>query len=97
MLLFVGGGHHIADFGVGENRHVSHQRAFVLHHGGKSRQGHVESNLMQIVEPHRFMCKPCVAECAVDGVFAFQNLMDGSMESRGVDDFGGVQIDAVEL
>ena len=39
----------------------------------------------------------CIAEGAKNGIFAFQDFMDSSMESQGVDDFGTIQEDAVKL
>ena len=43
------------------------------------------------------MGKSSVAEGAIDGIIAFQNLTVSSVECQSVDDFGAIQKDAVEL
>ena len=52
---------------------------------------------MQIIESHRLMGQPRVAECTIDGIIAFQNLTVSGVEGQSVDDFGAIQEDAVEL
>ena len=43
------------------------------------------------------MGKSSVAEGAIDGIIAFQNLTVSGVECQSVDDFGAIQKDAVEL
>ena len=52
---------------------------------------------MQIIESHRLMGESRVAEGAIDGIIAFQNLTVSGVECQSVDDFGAIQKDAVEL
>ena len=51
---------------------------------------------MQIVESHRLMGRPRVAQCAIDGVAMLQIVVFSCMECCGVDNFGGIQEDAIE-
>lgn len=51
---------------------------------------------MQVVESHRLMSHSSIAQGAVDGVSVLQIVKFSRMECQGVDDFGGVQEDAVE-
>ena len=51
---------------------------------------------MQVVESHRLMSHSSIAQGAIDGIAVLQIVEFSLMECQGVDDFGGVQENAVE-
>ena len=51
---------------------------------------------MQVVESHRLMSHSSIAQGAVDSVAVLQIVEFSRMECQGVDDFGGIEEDAVE-
>ena len=76
---------------------VRNHIVFVLEVGGECGEVHVEPELVQVTESHRFVCKPRVAQGGVDGGFVFQDLVFGSVEGEGIDNLCGVEKDAVEI
>lgn len=76
---------------------VTHHVAFILDVGRECRQTHVELRSIIVAKPHRLMRQSGIAQGAVDAMFFFQNLEDGRVKRRGVDDSGALQEDTVKM
>lgn len=97
MLLFVAQGHHVAQFRIGEYALVTDDIVFVGQICGKRREAHVEADVAQVIESHRLVGQPRVAQGAVNRMFLIQDFKGRGVERAGIDNPRGIQENAVEM